>query len=77
MSRPGRLPAASERRGNNLKRLKNLHLRNGASQGQNLAVTVLYLPSQGHNLALTASYMPHSLVAPDQGASSLCLRQVD
>ena len=42
---------ASERRGNNVKGSKNFHLKNDSSQGQNLVLTVLCMPS----------YMPSSL----------------
>jgi len=43
---------ASERAGNNLKDFKCLYLKNGSSQGQNPAVTVLFVPnSLGSGLA--------------------------
>ena len=35
---------APERRGDNLKGFKGFHLKNGSSQGQDLALTVLYVP---------------------------------
>jgi len=38
--------------------VKGFRTGNGASQGQNLVLTVLYVPSQGHNLALTVLYVP-------------------
>ena len=36
---------ASERRGNNSKVFKDFSLKNGSSQGQSLALAVLYVPS--------------------------------
>ena len=35
----------AEREGNKLKKIKHFHLENGSSQGQNLAVTVLFVPN--------------------------------
>jgi len=37
--------AASEREGDNSKGLNDFRLKNGSSQGQNLALTVFYVPS--------------------------------
>jgi len=38
-------PTASDRRGNTFKGFKDVRAINGSSQGQNLALTVLYVPS--------------------------------
>jgi len=42
---PDQLAAALEREQNNLKGFKDFHLKNGSSQGQNLALPVLCVPN--------------------------------
>ena len=53
--------AATERNGNNLKGSKDTCLKNGSSQGQNLALTALYVPSsfdsgRGARVAFAKTY---------------------
>ena len=52
-----KLAPASWRGGNHIKRLEDFHLRNGSTQGQYLALIVLYVPS-----LLDSGYRDTSLV---------------